>query len=54
MIAVCWGQAGVRVHPAAGLIRELGYTDVHPLPEGFVELAQLGFGNVETGSGGAY
>merc|ERR1711865_1368911 len=39
--------AGVRVHPAAGLIRELGYTDVHPLPEGFVELAQLGFGNVE-------
>ena len=35
--------AGVRVHPAAHMLEELGYERVVPLAEGFGELAGLGF-----------
>ncbi|KAJ1453919.1 Rhodanese-like domain-containing protein [Pelagophyceae sp. CCMP2097] len=35
--------AGIRVHPAATLLKMLGYDDVTPLREGYAELSSLKF-----------
>jgi rhodanese-related sulfurtransferase len=35
--------AGVRVQPAAALMRSMGFARVEPLREGFAALAELGF-----------
>ena len=35
--------AGIRVHPAAACLEELGFERVVPLQEGFASLYQLGF-----------
>ena len=35
--------AGIRVHPSAAALQELGFERVVPLQEGFASLYQLGF-----------
>ena len=35
--------AGVRVHPAADILKEMGFEHVVPLQEGFASLYKLGF-----------
>lgn len=36
-------RSGVRVHRAAPMLLEMGFSDVVPLPQGFEELVQNGF-----------